>query len=374
MGFSYCGTNVGGDGYSCGNWTDERTASAAHAFINNFFEEFPEYGKHDLYLSGESYAGIYIPTLARSILQDTSSSVKDRLRGFAVGDGCVGKEVLCGGERGPWFDILFMYGHGQFSTLLFNNIMATCGMTQLTQGPITDSHCQDLLDQMSDEIGGYYAYNLYDECGAENVLGSKRFDWRAESRRKSWGMIPSTNPTSGYPCGGKISLPLSLLDGLFNTHVLTHDTGTGAMLKWLNHSDVKSALNVPSGASFFLTDNGVGFNYELTEKNLMPFYRDVAENTNLRVLVYNGDTDPGINSFVSQNWTVALGLDVKDKWRPWTLDGKTRMGGYVTSYEGDFQFLTIRGSGHMVPEFKPAAAFEFMRDWIQGEPFKPYKT
>jgi serine carboxypeptidase-like clade I len=146
------------------------------------------------------------------------------------------------------------------------------------------------------------------------------------------------------------------------------------MLKWLNHSDVKSALNVPSGASFFLTDNGVGFNYELTEKNLMPFYRDVAENTNLRVLVYNGDTDPGINSFVSQNWTVALGLDVKDKWRPWTLDGKTRMGGYVTSYEGDFQFLTIRGSGHMVPEFKPAAAFEFMRDWIQGEPFKPYKT
>ena len=23
---------------------------------------------------------------------------------------------------------------------------------------------------------------------------------------------------------------------------------------------------------------------------------------------YNGDTDPGINSFVSQNWTVALGL------------------------------------------------------------------
>ena len=31
------------------------------------------------------------------------------------------------------------------------------------------------------------------------------------------------------------------------------------------------------------------------------------------------------------------------------------MGGYVTRYENDFDYLTIRGSGHMVPEFKPAA-------------------
>ena len=47
----------------------------------------------------------------------------------------------------------------------------------------------------------------------------------------------------------------------------------------------------------------------------------------VRVLVYNGDTDPGINSFVSQNWTVALGLEETEAWRPWTLDGCQRMGG-----------------------------------------------
>jgi len=64
--------------------------------------------------------------------------------------------------------------------------------------------------------------------------------------------------------------------------------------------------------------------------------------------VYNGDTDPGINSFVAQNWTVALGLEETEAWRPWTLDGCQRMGGYLTSYAGDFAFLTIRGSGHMV--------------------------
>ena len=78
----------------------------------------------------------------------------------------------------------------------------------------------------------------------------------------------------------------------------------------------------------------------------MPFYKELAESSDLRVLVYNGDTDPGINSLVSQNWTVSLGLEETEAWRPWTLDGKSRMGGYVTRYAGGLDFLTIRGSGH----------------------------
>ena len=85
----------------------------------------------------------------------------------------------------------------------------------------------------------------------------------------------------------------------------------------------------------------------------MPFYYDLAKNhPDMRVLVYNGDADPGINSFVSQNWTASLGLTETQSWRPWTLDGCQRMGGYVTRYEGDFDFLTIRGSGHMVPQVR----------------------
>ena len=61
--------------------------------------------------------------------------------------------------------------------------------------------------------------------------------------------------------------------------------------------EVKEALHVPKDAYFFSQDNAVGFNYTSTEKNLMPFYREVNQNKSLRVLVYNGDTDPGLNSF-----------------------------------------------------------------------------
>ena len=45
----------------------------------------------------------------------------------------------------------------------------------------------------------------------------------------------------------------------------------------------------------------------------------------------------------------------------------------MTRYEGErFDYLTIRGSGHMVPQFKPAQAFEFLQRWLKGEDYKQY--
>ena len=63
---------------------------------------------------------------------------------------------------------------------------------------------------------------------------------------------------------------------------------------------MRKALRVSPEAKWFSGDNGVGFNYELTEKNVIPFYQQVIEDGTLRVLIYNGDTDPGLNSFVAQ--------------------------------------------------------------------------
>jgi len=123
---------------------------------------------------------------------------------------------------------------------------------------------------------------------------------------------------------------------------------------------------------FFTGDNGVGFNYNTSEKNLLPFINYIAKNTSIRVLVYNGDTDPSINSFVSQNWTSYLNFTIKEDWRPWTLDNYQMVGGYVTRYEGGLDFLTIRGSGHMVPEYKPEETTLFLKYWLQNKDWPRY--
>ena len=129
---------------------------------------------------------------------------------------------------------------------------------------------------------------------------------------------------------------------------------------------------MPDDAYFFQCDNGEGFTYHSDTKALMPFYRHVIEQTELRVLVYNGDADPGLNSFYAQNWTAALGYDEKEAWRPWTLDGKIAMGGYVTRYDNDFDFLTIRGAGHMVPEYQSRSSLEFIKKWLRNEDYQVY--
>lgn len=166
VGFSYCDpAGPGADGYSCGKWDDTSTAKHNAIFLENWVREFPG-GSNKIYLTGESYAGVYIPMLAREIIRNSSSIVAPRLAGFAVGDACVGSDVLCGGDAdGPYWSMMFLFGHGQFSNKLYDEIMSVCPRDQLIgYGPkLTDKACIALLDRMATQVGGYFSYNLYDE-------------------------------------------------------------------------------------------------------------------------------------------------------------------------------------------------------------------
>lgn len=55
---------------------------------------------------------------------------------------------------------------------------------------------------------------------------------------------------------------------------------------------VRAALNIQPDNRFNNADNGVGMEYESTERNLLPTYEYFRSQTDLRVLVFNGDTDP----------------------------------------------------------------------------------
>ena len=50
-------TTQQGDGYSCGNWTDDLVALANAQALRNFGALFPQSFGGGVYLIGESYAG-----------------------------------------------------------------------------------------------------------------------------------------------------------------------------------------------------------------------------------------------------------------------------------------------------------------------------
>jgi len=79
------------------NTNDYITAHDNLAALLAFFRKFPEYAFHDFYITGESYGGIYIPTLAYNIqlYNENTSSSRINLKGIAVGNGCTDWTVDC---------------------------------------------------------------------------------------------------------------------------------------------------------------------------------------------------------------------------------------------------------------------------------------
>ena len=101
IGFSYCDpAGPTGDGYSCGPWNDTSVAQHSALFLKTWLTEkeyFPERRKNELFLVGESYAGVYVPTMARELLRiDAEGSLN--LKVGASANRCGGEFELEGGS------------------------------------------------------------------------------------------------------------------------------------------------------------------------------------------------------------------------------------------------------------------------------------
>lgn len=80
VGFSYSNTT---SDYVTG---DKRTAADSYTFLVNWFDRFPEYKTRDFYITGESYAGHYVPQLSKLILDnnEVTNQTFINLKGIAV--------------------------------------------------------------------------------------------------------------------------------------------------------------------------------------------------------------------------------------------------------------------------------------------------
>jgi hypothetical protein len=135
VGYSYCEPGgQGGSFTSCGSWNDTRTAIANVAMVASLFDAFPEFKSRDLFLVGESYAGVYLTQMTELLL---ASGGAPNMRGLMLIDACMGTEVLCGpGRGGPWPSLLFRAGMACMSLQTMDRIMSACPYTLLRDGPM----------------------------------------------------------------------------------------------------------------------------------------------------------------------------------------------------------------------------------------------
>jgi len=140
---------------------------------------------------------------------------------------------------------------------------------------------------------------------------------------------------------------------------------------YLNNPYVRAALHIsPKAQSWVICSSEVNLYYGRLYPDVRKQYMKLLGALKYRVLVYNGDVDMACN-FMGDEWFVeSLNQKVEVLRRPWLYSGEDgqQIGGFIKEFD-NIAFLTVKGSGHMVPTDKPIAAFAMFSRFIKRQPY-----
>eukprot|EP00041_Stephanoeca_diplocostata_P019528 m.422526 g.422526 ORF g.422526 m.422526 type:complete len:489 (-) comp21329_c0_seq1:490-1956(-) len=356
IGFSSC-TKDGRVAAVC-SWNDTSQAEAYAHTLQAFYKAFPEFASNDLYISGESYAGQYIPNIAYYIVNNFASSIK--LKGILVGNGCWGgtsTQVECNGPNSEQNDVDMYFGKGLVSKITYEKVYKECTFP-LTGRPT--AACDLALETASQEVGPHNVYDIYDNCPQTEK-------WLQQSGKSMRWLKNYLRARMNTGNAADIDRELGLLGGGYKWNC----GGLDDLSNFLSRTDVRQALHLDA-------PNPSRFDYSSSGPASITLYPHLV--TKMRVLIYNGDSDACVPYKGNEEWTEGLAaqgvINKKKAWHPW-YDAAAPAhipAGYATTYtvpqsENDFSFVTIRLAGHMVPQFQPSSALAFFQQFLAGTPF-----
>lgn len=87
--------------------------------MKQFFLKYPSYRQHDTYITGESYAGVYVPMLAERVV-DGLADFPINFKGIAVGNGIMNARLD--------FNSLYRFsvGHGLITQSQLDSVYEAC--------------------------------------------------------------------------------------------------------------------------------------------------------------------------------------------------------------------------------------------------------
>ena len=388
VGFSY---NDNGDADM--KYTDEIVANDNRMALLDFFSKFPEYQKNNFYISGESYAGVYVPTLAENIIKNSRSLIN--LRGIIVGNGLTDLEVDIENAL-----VDFAYGHGLYSQNTRDSFLANCNSTVLTL------ECKAARKEIRNSLEGLNIYDVYRECppsaqkvyeSENNNLNSLKFLTNNFSKKAK--VHPQSSVVSQQSVmintlkklsnkqkvhkllkNTKIDLSQFKFD-LFSLNELQNelssltnndeeDTGIWPdgcaddpfPTEFFNRLEIKNKLHVRTNITYVQCNNYINGNYTFGDS--LKSYNNTLLNSGIRIWFYAGDTDGAVPFTGAIRWIPKLNMDITEPYRKWIVNGQGA--GYVQSYDS-LVYVTILGAGHMAPQWKREESFVMFNAFLKGE-------
>ncbi|GAB7361885.1 hypothetical protein MBLNU230_g1923t1 [Neophaeotheca triangularis] len=316
VGYSYSGSSV------------SNTVAAGkdvYALMTLFFKQFPEYAEQPFHISGESYAGHYIPVFANEILSHKKRNIN--LQSVLIGNGL------------------------------------TDGLTQYNY--YRPMACGD---------GGWPAVLSESECTAmDNSL--PRCESLIEScynSESAWTCVPASiycNNAMIGPYQKTGQNPYDVREKCKGSDLCYDEIDW--IQQYLNKDNVMKALGAEVD-SYDSCNFDINRNFLFQGDWMKPFHRLVPGILEqIPVLVYAGDADFICNWLGNLAWTNALEWPGQSAYQKAEMedlellsDG-TNIGSVKSS--GNFTFSRLHAGGHMVPHDQPVASLEMVNRWLSGE-------
>ncbi|KAL6967158.1 Protein cbp3, mitochondrial [Sarracenia purpurea var. burkii] len=289
-------------------------------FLQGFFKQHPQYTKNDFYITGESYAGHYIPALAARVHQGNKAGegIFVNLKGFAIGNGLTNPEIQY--KAYPDFalemKLIDQSDYVNVSKLIppCEQAINLCDDDGGTSCTAAFGACNSIFDQILAIIGDANYYDI---------------------RKK---------------CETSLCYDFSNMENL------------------LNDNSVREALGV--GDIEFVSCSSTVYQAMMTDwmRNLEVGIPALLED-GIEMLVYAGEYDLICNWLGNSRWVHAMEWSGQKNFTdaptvPFLVDGVEK--GQLKSH-GPLSFLKVHDAGHLVPMDQPKAALEMLKRWTQGK-------
>ncbi|KAF4670819.1 hypothetical protein FOL47_001826 [Perkinsus chesapeaki] len=317
-------------GFSSGTYDHDETGVAEdmYAFLVHLFDKHPEYNRK-FYITGESYAGHYIPAISHKIFIENqkANTLTIKLEGVAIGNGMTDPE-----EQYKWYP-----------DMAYNSTTAPSRVSKLEYWIMkaTVPGCVDAIKSCN-KNGGWRCSVAFLRCNLPLLTPYQLKGLNPYDMRKKCDHPP-------------LCYDFSNVDKFLNNKSVQEQLGVNT--EWQQCNKIVNLL----------------FNQDWMH-NFHTLLTDQIEG-GLRVLIYAGDVDYICNWIGNKHWALELEWKGQEKFKneedkeykdpSGTAVGKLRS--VTLDNGGQFAFMQVYQAGHTVPMDQPAVALQMVNQFLDNE-------
>ena len=383
-------------------FNDTITAIGLNIALQHFFSIFTEYQNNDFYITGESYAGTYIPHLVKEIKKyskENDNAININLKGFLIGNPYTSEDTDFEDSM-----VEFGFSHGLIDYKTFKNYLNHCPHLPQKERFIDEyfdydytyeqnlkeeededeyyypikfvTHkCNEIREEIGRQFEGINFYGIYNKCPPyeydQNKLLTKykninyKESYLHSFKYSYLKMIRQQNYENYLK---KMKFTQKKSHNLFSYLEPAYDffpgCGDDAFIdNFLNDNTTKRKLGVDETIYYYQCAD---IYYKWGES--IEFYREDIQQLSkdgFKAWLFSGTEDIAVATLGTLRWINYNNYTVEKKWKQWYVDDQ--VAGMEQKYTSGLNLITVKGCGHMVPEDNPKVAKKLLDKFIESD-------